>query len=332
MRIENILALTQAKLLNSPVVSEFGNIVYELKKLKRGDLFIAFEQTEIAQAVALGAYGVLFEGVCEVVDREIAWMQVESLELALVKIIRFTLINKSLEVYECSDILIELANSFVYEAAFVVLSGGSKHIYKRLMEIESGATLLFCAKDISKDLFTKIETFNEDAQYSIRMVEQTLFESSFVAGEHFYERQQLCPLFMGKLASLFAFLEYKNISFSPKKIVLKEHFEAVFVSNTLELREFGTTQKVLIFEKNSNYMHEEMQFLKTEAPWAKRVFILPRSVCKYYETDEEEIFFYDKSEEIVKLLEKRSFHFALIFGATKSILKAHKSRQLTLDF
>lgn len=332
MRIENILALTQAKLLNSPIVSDFGNITYELKKLKRGDLFLAFEQEDISQAVALGAYGVLFEGMCEVVDSEIAWMQVESLDLALLKIIRFTLINKSLEVYECSDVLIGLANSFLYEAAFVVLSGESKQIYKRLLEIDNGTTLLFCAQDLSRDLFTNIEVFNEDAQYPIRMVEQTLFESSFVAGEHFYERQLLCPLFIGKLASLLAFLEQKKISFSSKKILLKEHFEPVFVSNTLEPREFGSTQKVLIFEKNVHYIVAEMLFLREQAPWAKSIFVLPRTLYEQFKTQEDALLVYDEGEEIIELLEKRDFHFALIFGVTKSILKVQKSRQLTLEF
>ena len=46
MRLENFLALTHTSLINEPCVNSFENIVFEASKVKRGDLFFAFDEKE----------------------------------------------------------------------------------------------------------------------------------------------------------------------------------------------------------------------------------------------------------------------------------------------
>ncbi len=58
MRLENLLALTHATLNTQPCVSNFENIIFDVKKVNRGDLFIAKDIKDIPQAVTNGAYGV----------------------------------------------------------------------------------------------------------------------------------------------------------------------------------------------------------------------------------------------------------------------------------
>jgi len=83
MRLENILALTHGKLLNEPFVNIFDNIVFDAKSIKRGDLFIAFDEKTIEIALLNGAYGVIFDKPTQINDMEIAWIQVQNIEDAL---------------------------------------------------------------------------------------------------------------------------------------------------------------------------------------------------------------------------------------------------------
>ena len=60
MRLENFLALTHTSLINEPCVNGFENIVFEAQRVKRGDLFFAFDDKEIDIATALAGSGPAF--------------------------------------------------------------------------------------------------------------------------------------------------------------------------------------------------------------------------------------------------------------------------------
>ena len=92
MRLENILALTNAKLINEPFVNSFENIVFQADKIKRGDLFVAFEEQEIQTAILNGAYGIIFSKPTQISDNEIAWIKVLDIEDALKRLLRFRII------------------------------------------------------------------------------------------------------------------------------------------------------------------------------------------------------------------------------------------------
>ncbi|MCD6191243.1 MAG: hypothetical protein J7K14_06900, partial [Sulfurimonas sp.] len=100
MRLENVLALTHGKVVNEPFVKTFENIVFDAARVKRGDLFIAFDEQSIESAVLNGAYGVLFDKPTQISDREIAWIKVEDINDALKRLLRFKLIDKEITVYE----------------------------------------------------------------------------------------------------------------------------------------------------------------------------------------------------------------------------------------
>ena len=72
MRLENLLALTHGKLISEPFVNSFENIVFDARSVKRGDLFMAFDDRSIEEAIFNGAYGILFDKPTQITDSEIA--------------------------------------------------------------------------------------------------------------------------------------------------------------------------------------------------------------------------------------------------------------------
>lgn len=321
MRLENILALTHGKVLNEPFVREFTNIVFELKALKRGDLFIAFEQSEIEEAVLAGAYGVVFEGFVEISDREIAWIQVNNLEEALIKLLRFKLIDKEILVYECNELILKLAMQIITETNFLALNGDIKVVFKKLWDLEDGSVVLFSPTLVSKDIFTNISPLLGNTSSKINIIEQTLFETSFIYEDVFYERQLISPFFIPYLEILFHFFKATNINFRLRKFTPIDHFEPIFTNKNFEIKEFGTSDKVLIFEKSSEFIEKQIAFLQKEAAWAEVLYLFPQEFERVLDKASTNVVLYKSINEIKNILRAHVFHFALIVGANKSILE-----------
>ena len=337
MRLENTLALTHGELVNSPFVNNFNTITFEAKAVKRGDLFIAFDEESIEDAVFNGAYGVVFEKPTQITDSEIAWIKVENLEDALKRLLRFELIDKEITVYKCDEIILKLALQVVTEPHFIALHGDIKSIYKELSDIEHGSTVLFNPTLTSTDLFTNIKELPKHSTQNINIIEQTLFETSFIYDNIFYERQLLSPFFMPYLEQLLYLFKIIKINFRLRKFTSIDHFEPVFTNKNFEIKDFGTSDKVLIFEKSVSLIENEINFLQKQATWAKIIYILPftcKSLLDTNSVQSEIVFLYKNENEIKNILKSTMFHFALIVGVNKSILAKPLVRQtqLTLDF
>lgn len=112
------------------------------------------------------------------------------------------------------------------------------------------------------------------------------------------------------------------------------HFIPVFTNRRLEVKEFGTSDCVVIFEPLLELIDEQIDFLRLQASWSKILYILPESMKSSLTIGNENILFYRYIEEILTLLQTNIFHFALIAGADKNILNPARSsmRQLELDF
>jgi len=330
MRLENVVALTHAKLLNEPCVNIFENIIFDSLKIKRGDLFIAYDTNSIDEAIKNGAYGIIFDKPTQILDNEIAWIQVDNLDQSLKRLLRFKMIEKEVIVHECNEIILKLALQVITQTNFIVIDGDIKSVFKSLWNIESRTNILFCPTLSDKDIFANAKLLPKTAIQPIQIMEQTLFETSFIYENKFYERQLISPFFIPYLEELLHLYKSLNINYRLKKFLPIEHFEAVFTNKKFEIKSFGTSDKVLIFEKNTELIKSEIEFLHNYASWANIITILP-STAKYDEYTN--ICYYETNSEIIDILKNNSFHFALVVGVDKSILESASNSQvqLTLD-
>lgn len=329
MRLENLLALTGATLVNEPCVNSFENIIFDASRLKRGDLYIAFDNLEIELAVANGAYGIIYDEQIDIIDEEIAWIKVKDVREALDKLLRFRLIESDIVAYECDEIVLKLAKQIPTDSNFLVLNTDIKKIFKQLWEIENRSTVLFCPDIHNKNIFTNIKTINSASKEHIDIIEQTLFETSFIYNNKYYERQLISPFFMPYLEELLHLYSSLHINYRLRKFSSIDNFEAIFTNKNLEIKDFGASDKVLIFEKNSSLIHKEIEFLQRNASWANIIYIIPSKIDINNNTN---IFKYENNEEILDILKKNKFHFALVAGVDKSILNNTSVKQTQLLF
>ena len=331
MRLENILALTNGELKNSPFVKNFENIVFDFKYLKRGDLFVAFENEMIEDAVTAGAYGIIFDKPTQINDTEIAWIKVDDCENALKRLLRFRLIEKGVRVYTCNEIILKLALQVSTDSNCIPVYGDAKSIYKQLSNLEEKSTLLFCPSMSDASIFTDIQELRVSEIETITIIEQTLFETSFIYDNVFYERQSISPFFMPYLEELLHLYKSLKINYTLKKFTAIDHFEAVFTNKNFEIKEFGTSDKVLIFEQKSELIALEISFLQKNASWAKSIYLVPHAIEG---VKNENVFIYENTNQIIDILKENNFHFALIAGVDKEILSKPitNQTQLTLEF
>jgi len=333
MRLVNVLALTNAKLINDPFVSNFTNLAVEAKAIKRGNLFIAFDETTIEEAILNGAYGIIFDKPTQISDTEIAWIKVKNIEEALKKLLRFKLIENNIVSYSCDDVTLKLALQIYSEQKLLIIDGTLKSIAQILWNIESKSITLFSSTLKDKDIFTDVKTIEQSKIRYIQIREQTLFETSFIYDNKYYEREFITPLFIEKLNNLIHLYKIYKIDFRFKRFFPLENFEAIFINKKFEIKDFGSTERVLIFEKNIEYLSSEIEFLQKNSSWARTIYILPSS-CRLKNEEDSNIYRYKNSKEIIQILKKDSFNFAFIFGKDKKILQKQiiTQTQLTLDF
>jgi hypothetical protein len=335
MRLENVISLTHATLLNSPYVSAFNGIAIEAKNVKRGFLFIAKESTEIELAIQNGAYGILFDSPTQISDTEIAWIKVENLETALVKIVRFHLLDKNITAYECDAITFDLAIQISTDTRFITLSGNIFTIFNDLWEVTQNSVILFHSNLSCKNIFTHPHLMPQKTEKKITIIEQTLFETSFIYDNIYYERALLSPFFIPYLEILLELLKLNNIEFKIISFKNIHHFEPLFTNKEFEIKEFGTSDKVLIFEPDFKLADIQISFLKEQASWANIIYIIPKQRAEQIE-ELENIYTYTTQLDIIAILKTTNFHFALIAEQDRSLIETNvvpkKQIQLTLDF
>ncbi len=334
MRLENVLALTDAKLLNKPSISSFNSISLKLSNLKRGDLFIANNPQDIQEAIRLGAYGVIFDSQANISDVEIAWMHVSSVKDALSKILRFHLLNKNISIYECDEITLKLATQITSSKEVVVIGGDIYNAFEILWNNDHVSLLLFLDSFEYKNIFISIKVFPKITPCKINIIEQTLFETSFIYDNIFYERKLLSPFFIPYLENILQLFKNEKIQYNISSFNIKNHFQAVFINNNLEEKEFGSSEKVLIFEPSFQPILSQIEFLKRQAGWAKIIYIIPAYRQNKF-TDLTNILTYNTKLDIINTIKTVDFHFALIAEQNALLLKENliikQPKQLTLD-
>jgi len=335
MRLENLLALTQGSLKSTPAITATDGICFDAKKVKRGNLFIALDPKDINEAVLNGAYAVVFDKPTQILDSEIAWIKVDDAELALKRVLRFHLIEKDLRVYECDPITLKLALQVMTPNTFVVVHGSLYNVAHQLFDIDSKSTVLFAPTLIGNEIFTSAQSIPTTGYESINIIEQTLFETSFIYANKFYERQLLSPFFIPYLERLLHLFKIIKLEYRLKQFTPIAHFEAVFTNARFDVQDFGASDRVLIFEPDFELITQQIDFLKRQASWAKIIYVVPWQK-KQLLNNAENIFTYAHPQDIIELLKNSDFHFALIAEQDKSLLEllsvSQSHQQLTLDF
>ena len=323
MRLDNLLSLIRGTLRTSPQISEFDNITIRASKVKRGSLFIAVNRFDIDEAVANGAYGIIYErNTITPNDDETAWIEVADIYNALKRIIRFLLIDKDIRTYRCDTLTLDIAKRFATKNDLIILQGSLSENFTKLLGAKPDTVLFFESSTINDTLFSDAKRLQVVSQKNITYLKSTLFESKFLYKNALYEIDRLSPLFVPAVAAVIDTLQRHAISFQIRSFAGFEHFVPKFVDRSLHVKEFGTSEQVLIFETHATLFEQQIAFLQERTPWANSIVLLKKDI-----EDEATLF---------RILGKKRYNFAYLGGFRPDILTtAHihfEAKQLQFAF
>ena len=319
MNLANLTALVEGTLANSPNITSFEEVHFEASKIRRGDLFLAMHHEDIEEAILNGAYGIIFDKPTQVSDQEIAWIKVTDVDKALLRILRFHIMQRSPQVYYCDEISLKLASQIITSRELLVLDKPLKYHLQELYQIQEKQFILFSRHNTDDQLFVDAKPIAKVVSSSMNIVEQTLFETSFIFDDTYYERQLLSPFFIPYLESVLQFLKQNAIGYQLRNFTPIDHFQAVFTNIHFQIKEFGKSDNVLIFESDFELVKEQIEFLKKQANWAKIVYIVPSDRMEQLDSSKG-VFGYASTWDIMQILKNENYHFALIAEQNADIL------------
>jgi ferrochelatase len=320
--IEDILNLTEGTLQNKPEVQAIEGATTFPSKVDQGDLFFAAEDGDIASAVANGAYAVIYQGTVEMIDPEIAWIKVESVQKAAFRLLRYVLLKKEAEFYylqphEMSflkQILTHKGNiSFLPNAwnkAFEQVLNGDRYLYA-----SSDKELLSHIKPEYKRLEKEADGYR---------VSDTLFRSTFRIGKYVYQDKELVPFHLPYLLRAVSFCEKNELPYSIDKVQYTKHFLPIYINGKFETVSKGASDRVLIFVDNIPDIVNARDYVRHQSTWVKSIVLTPP---KTKVDNVERPHWFETADEAIEILKRFHFNYAFVYALDRKVLKAIRPRQ-----
>ncbi len=251
MLIDNVISLTFGVLQNTPKVRDCYEIVFNSSEVRRGDLFIVDDKEKVAEAISNGAYALLYDGDVTVNDDEIAWIKVDDINVAVTRILRHQLLEANIEIFTLETISLSIAQELSLDSRLSVLMNSSlEHIHKSIKKLSSNSILLIDKELLKTTIFPTCNFYDSVDSKSITLIESSLFQSSFLYRGSYFEQQRISPLLLPYLQTCLDFFRAMNIEFCMSKISLLKYFEPIFLNRALVMKDYGSSENVVILESN----------------------------------------------------------------------------------
>ena len=314
MRINDVVEITHANLLNEPEISSFANITTELKNVVRGSLFIANDNDKIKEAIEQGAYGVIFEdGDLKIIDQECAWIKVDSLQDAITRLIRYKLLSNNISVLYLKNIEFEIAKEILTDPRVEFLQGDYADFLECIQKqgvqkiITKNPKFLELPLEYLEGIIPSNEPF--------KIISCTLFDSKIYFDSKRYIIS-LPSIFLGYLASVMTLFMNEEICFSLAHFEGISYLKPIFINQKSFICPYGQSGRVLLAEEQVERFKYYTNYLIENAKWAKVCFFVPENKQDLFP----QAIIYKNLDSLLKNLEQYAFNFALILGVKSADL------------
>jgi len=320
MKIEDILNLTEGILTNTPKIQAIEAATVYYSKVEHGDLFFSSNQEEIDQAIANGAYAIVYDDENIVKkDEEIAWIKVSDIQLAAFKLIRYVIIKKEAKFY----LLLEHELTFLkmiikHKGTISFIPNNWRKAFEQILNSD-GTLFVGTNKELMQLIEPDIEKINREvAGY---LVSDTLFKSTFKVDGFVYQEKELIPFHLEYLLRAVDFCNVHDLPYTMDRIKYTKHFLPVFIDTKLRSTQASKSDQVVIFTDNLPDIAKAREYVMRSNMWVKSIVLTPPKT-KVPGIDHPHWF---KSEEEVRdLLKTIHYNYAFIYNADKSILNTIK--------
>ena len=264
MLFENFVSLIDGQLANEPSIASFTKVVFDAKKIKRGDLYLG-DFKDIDEALKNGAYGIVSTKF-KVKDKEIAWIKVKNLHDAKLKLLRYLVIKSDAYTIYLTPPQEKIAKAIQTDKVYYIDSDIDGAI-KDLEQKEVEKLIVFCDEKIYQKL--ELPSFKVMIKTKLNIIKSTTFLTTFLYNQTQHRDIKLPELFMDDLEKVANLFDELKVGYSFEKLHFISHFKPLFLDSRYELLSFGQSTKVVILEHSLEFLYQELEYLKQKASWAK---------------------------------------------------------------
>ncbi|WP_320034001.1 peptidoglycan synthetase [Halarcobacter sp.] len=324
MQISSIIDIIDGRLLNRPSISFIYSIKTNAKKVKEGDLFIVQNDEDITFAVKNGAFAIIVDEEYEIIDNEIAWIQVKSIEDTIKKLIRYQLSTKRLTAFYCNDVSFELFKILKKPTVHTNIKLVPKNLskfFKILDDLEENDTLICSSQKTLEDIYPVNFKFNTKDYEINNLIEHSIFETTFSYKERYFSKVKLSSLYIKEFLDVYSFLGFDGDLNKLKKF---NCLKPIFVDKLINHTDYGRTDKFLIAQDNEELIEKEVKYLKNKYKYAKILYLTTNEIDDNKDID---YTFINSLDEIKEYLKKVSFNAVYFIGVSYDELNDQVSKQ-----
>jgi len=273
VKISSIIDIIDGKLLNSPSISFIYSFKTDVSKVKEGDLFIAYNLDDIHIAIQKGAFAIILANIYPITDNEIAWIKVENLNTSIIKLIRYKLAHFNLNAFYSNDISCEFLKtlSSISNKNIKILPKNLKNFISTLENVDDKTFLISNDDKILNKIYPNNTSFENENFIISNILEHSLFETSFTFKDKYFQRVKIPSIYIESFIRVYEFLNISELDDS--KLKNSNLFKTVFLDKSLNIVEFGKSDKFLISSNNISLVEKEVDYLKSKFTYGKIIYI-----------------------------------------------------------
>jgi ferrochelatase len=312
VQISSITDIINGELLNSPAISFIYGVKTHVKKVQEADLFFVKNEKDIPLAIQQGAYAIVCEKTVRIMDDEIAWILVDSIEKSMIRYLRYKLSLHQLMAYCCSEVTFELLNVLKHNVKhqnIKLLTSNLEKNFQFLESIEDNQTIICANESLLKSLYPNYQLFPSIELNIDNLTVHSLFETSFSFKDHYFSHLRLCSLYIQEFLEVFVFLQKEIQQTQLKKLSL---FKPLFIDKFYNAVEFGKSDRFLLIQENISLVQKELDYINKYYKYAKLIVFMNETI--HLELPHTTIIKINNIEQIIAYLKEHSFNAAYIIG------------------
>lgn len=330
MNVDNLVQLIRGELHSKPSIRAVENFCYDASAIARGDIYMAIDRTQSSVNLAIknGAYAILYDIDLEITDKEIAWIKVCSIEMSIMRLMRFQSSYKKFIFVALSFLQEEILKSFKQLKNAYILPSNPLDAFLTIMKAPK-KSYIFCS---NAPMLQKVAPVHESIWTETKVQDLSkgsLFISNFVHQGDFYQNIPISPIFIPAMCGVLSFLKAHNLTSLYANIKPLEHFEPLFIDKFFSPRPFGQTRRALIIESNEELFIYAAKQLSKFLGGKNFITCKPKKSKLNFQTT-----YSYTDESYLKMLNTYKFTYALVLGnklaIEQALIKEENERYPTL--
>jgi ferrochelatase len=316
MRIEDLLNLTDGKVISEPTITAIHSVSVYPSKIDEGDLFISNNSEDISKALENGAFAIIFsDSTLKITDNEVAWIQVKDIQKAAFRLIRYVLISREANFYLFNEHELSFLKMLLTQRSNIeILPDDWRKIFEKIL---NSKTKMFVGTDgeLMKMIKPDVSILNKDA--SCEIITDTLFKTTFKINGYIYQEKDIAPFHVDYLQRVVEFCDKHHLPYNLDRVRYTKHFVPVFIDGFLNVMKPSKSDKVAIFTDNLKDIYKAREYVRYNGAWVKTIVMTPPKT-KVDGVDRPN--WYKSIDDAREILKNSYFNYAFVYALDRSML------------